>query len=197
MTYPSKINDTTVNYCVEMIMTQVLLLIERLGTWHGLSALIALSVLIFAMIFATLAQLSEVTGGYGILDFEMGYSVERVDEILGSYGSDGMALYRSIQLLDLINPAVYSLILAILVNLLWRGRGPKSVALLPVLGGIGDYLENITLFLIVRSYPVLNDDLIAVSSGLSYLKNALASVGGVALIAGVWVFAASKLRRTR
>lgn len=176
-------------------MAWIISIIERLGTWCGLSALVAVAIFVFALIFTKLAQITEITGGYGILDFELGYSVARVDEILGSYGPEGMALYRRIQLLDVINPAVYSLILACVAHLLWQGRGPRYIALLPLLGGVGDYLENMTLFLIVRAYPVLNAELIALSSSLSYLKNFLAGVGGMVLLAGVWVFVTSKMRR--
>jgi hypothetical protein len=176
-------------------MARIISIIEQLGTWRGLSVLVAVASLVFALIFTTLAQITEITGGYGILDFEVGYSVARVDEILGSYGAEGMALYRRIQLLDVINPAVYSLILACVAYLLWQGRGPRYIALIPLLGGVGDYLENVTLFLIVRSYPVLNAELITVSSSLSYLKNILAGVGGIVLLAGLWVFVVSKMRK--
>lgn len=166
-------------------MTGLLSLIERLATWRGLTLLILLYLLVFGAILMTVWQLSAASGGYGILDFDRGYTVDRVHEVLGSYGERGMVLYRRIQLLDLVNPALYALLLACLTHLLWRGAGPRWVALLPLLGGLGDYAENVTLFLIVSAYPDISTGLVALSSTLSLVKNGLLAVTVLALLAGV------------
>jgi len=164
--------------------------IERMATGRWLMFLFIAYSVVFGTILLTLNELASVSGGYGILDFERGYSSQRVMEILDSYGSEGMALSSRIQLLDMLNPALYSTIAAGLTYRLWVMRGPLWLAFVPYLAAVGDYLENITLFMITRSYPEVPDSLVAISSNLSLLKNGLIIVAfvplSVGLIAWLW-----------
>lgn len=177
-------------------MTRLLSLIEYIANLRGISILLVLYAAVFGMILFTLGQLSDVTGGYGILDFDHGYSFERVQEVLGSYGAKGMALNARIQILDLFNPALYSMIAATLTYLLWKGHGPKWLALLPVLGGLGDYMENVTLFLMARSYPDISEGLVSLSSTLSLVKNVLLPIAILPFLVGLiyWLFRVARAR---
>ncbi|MCK0141266.1 hypothetical protein [Aliiroseovarius sp. F20344] len=170
-------------------------LIARLATWRGLAALLVTYVVIFGAILITLGQLSTVSGGYGILDFDQGYTAERVAEVWGSYGEQGFALYRRIQFLDILNPALYSLIAAALTYILWKGRGVEWLCLAPLLGGIGDYAENVSLFLLARGYPKISEDLVAVSSTLSLIKNGLLILGLLPLVVGLALWCVKRLRK--
>lgn len=170
-------------------------LIARLATPRRIVILLLAYGVVFGAILLTLAQLVAVTGGIGILDFDVGYSPDRVAQVLGAYGEAGMALYRRIQILDLFNPALYSLIAAVFIHLLWRGRGPDWLCLLPFLGGIGDYAENATLFLLSRAYPTLHDGLVTLSSTLSLVKNAAMAVGMLPLLIGLVLWAFGALHR--
>ena len=141
--------------------------------------------IVFGLILVTVGQISDVSGGSGILDFEVGYSVETVAKILGSYGIEGLRLYQRVQMLDLLNPALYSLLLAGVSYLLWRGSGRERLAHLAFLGGLGDYLENVTLLLIVADFPEIDGSLIGISSALSLIKNGLLVVAVAPLVAGL------------
>lgn len=171
-------------------------LVSKFATRRGLTVLLVTYAVVFGTILLTLGQLSDVSGGYGILDFEQGYSPDRVNEILGSYGPGGMSLYNRIQILDVFNPALYSLVAAAFTYLLWRNRGPVWVCLMPLLGGLGDYAENVTLFLIARAFPQVPEGLVQLSSALSLIKNGLLLIGMVPLIIGVVLWALRKLRGT-
>ncbi|MGB0958803.1 MAG: hypothetical protein ACPGVK_01020 [Halocynthiibacter sp.] len=170
-------------------------MIDRLATTKAMLIIVALYAVVFGAILFTLSQLTVVSGGYGILDFDFGYDMARVDNVLGSYGSKGMALYGRIQILDLFNPALYSLIAAIFTRLVWRGQGPDWLCLVPLLGGFGDYAENITLFLMAHAYPDVSSKMVAVSSTLSFVKNGLIAVGVLVLLAGFALRMAQYLRR--
>lgn len=169
-------------------------LIDRLTNLRAILSLLVLYVAVFGSILFTLGQLTEVSGGYGILDFDRGYDLARVGEVFGSYGSDGMRLYGRIQLLDLLNPALYSLILAVITRLLWRDRGPDWLCLTPFLGGLGDYAENVTLFLMAQSYPDISTTLVSSSSTLSLIKNGLLPIAMLPLLAGLVMLAVRFLR---
>ena len=64
------------------------------------------------------------------------------------------------------------------------------MALVPLLGGLGDYLENITLFMMARAYPDNSDRLVSLSPTISLLKNGLLAVAVLSLFAGlaVWLW---------
>ena len=145
--------------------------LEKTSTKRGLLTLTALYTLVFSLIIKTLYQLTEVSGGNGILDFDRGYSRERVIEVFSSYGDTGMALYARIQALDLVNPAIYSLLFASLTFLLWRNRKAVWVVIIPLVAGLLDYIENLTLYLLAQSYPTISADLVSISSTLSIIKN--------------------------
>ena len=165
------------------LMSVVLSMLDRIASWRGISVLIVLYAIIFGGIVATLSQLTELSGGTGILDFDRGYSVDRVREVFDSYGENGLVLYRRIQLLDLFNPAIYALLFASIIYWLWKRRATVWVVLLPLAAGLLDYCENLTLLLLSRSYPVLSPQLVAISSTLSLVKNvALFGTIGVLLI---------------
>lgn len=79
---------------------------------RGFAILVTLYVVVFGTILLMLTKLTAQTGGIGILDFEVCYTTERVAEVFGSYGAGGMTLYARIQLLDVFNPAIYSVLFA-------------------------------------------------------------------------------------
>jgi hypothetical protein len=158
-------------------------LIQRLANWRAVGVLTVLYAVVFGAILITMGQLAELSGGMPILDFEPGYDMARVREVFTAYGPDGMRLYGRIQTLDLINPALYSLLAAALTRMLWQGR--PWVALLPLLAALGDYAENITLTLLARGFPELPEGLVAISSTLSLAKLALMALGLAPLLIGL------------
>ena len=176
-------------------MHYILSLVERLANWKGIGGLLAIYLVVFGTILFTLGRLGDVTGGYGILDFDRGYSADRVHEVLGSYGTEGMALNARIQILDLFNPALYSLILACLTFLFWNKRGQDWLVLVAFLGGLGDYMENVTLFLLALSYPDISEPLVRLSSTLSLIKNLLLPISALPLLVGVAVWLVSRTRK--
>lgn len=175
-------------------MAMLIGLINQLATKRGFIGLLIIYLVVFGTIVFILRQLVELTG-FGILDFDRGYSFARVHQVLGSYGAEGMALYFRIQLLDLLNPALYSLLAAALTAMVWRGTGPSWLVLFPLLAGLGDYLENITLLMITFRYPDISEGLVTTSSTLSLLKNGLLVVGLIPLIVGIALRVTGRMRR--
>lgn len=193
LTYALFLTDTTV-ILLGIAMTTIISFLDRLATRRGFAILVTLYVLVFGTIIVTLTKLTALTGGTGILDFDQGYSVERVRGVFDSYGAEGFALYGRIQLLDLFNPAIYSLIFASLIHLLWKDRGYRWVVVLPLAAGLLDYCENLTLYLLSSSYPEISFQLVTISSALSLIKNVVLSGAIAALLIGLFLWVRERLK---
>ena len=170
---------------LESAVKIIVSILARTSTKTGLLLLLALNILLFGLIASTIRKLMDVSGGIGILDFDRGYTRERVLEVFGSYGEAGMALYSRIQMLDLINPAVYSLLFSSLIFLLVRGSKLAWLAVIPLIAGSLDYLENLTLYLLAKSFPDIPTKLVSISSSLSIIKNAVLFGAVLAFIIGI------------
>lgn len=193
LTYALFLTDTTV-ILLGIAMTTIISFLDRLATRRGFAILVALYVLVFGTIIVTLTKLTALTGGTGILDFDQGYSVERVREVFDSYGVEGFALYGRIQLLDLFNPAIYSLIFASLIHLLWKDQKYRWMVVLPLAAGLLDYCENLTLYLLSSSYPEISFQLVTVSSALSLIKNIILFGAIAALLIGLFLWVRERLK---
>ena len=161
-------------------------IIERLIRWTSrptiLICLVALQIVVYAGIAFNLTQLSEVSGGSGILDFEFGYSADFVRSTLASYGSAGFGFYRNIQLLDLVNPALYSTLLASIISILIRNHPRRWPVIIPFIAGALDYVENGFLYFFATMFPNVPENLVPIASGLSVSKRAAIVLTVIALI---------------
>jgi len=141
--------------------------------------------------------LTNLTGGIGILDFDRGYDKLRVMDVLNSYGPEGMSLYARIQILDLINPALYTILLAAILYILWQRRSMILVVIPALFAGGLDYSENFTLFLLVQSYPEIPELLILISSSLSIAKNIAMLIAVITLLIGMVIWTRARFSKTR
>ena len=161
--------------------------LEKTSGRKGLIILGVSSALIFGLIWALIIKLMTLTGGTGILDFEIGYTPEKVQAVLGRYGTEGMALYRKIQWLDLINPVLYGLLMA---SILYRLYPPQEswsrLVLLPLAAALLDYAENGVLFILATDYPDISTQWVGVGAVLSLLKNAVLFLATMVLLVGAW-----------
>lgn len=171
-------------------MTRLMSLLERSATIRGFAIVFGLYLIVFGVIQVTLSKLITITNGIGILDFEFGYTKQKALEFLGSYGAEGMVLYQNIQLLDILNPAIYSWFFAMMLFLLLRETRLAWTVVLPLLVGAFDYAENAVLFLMARNYPDISEITVSISSGLGITKYLLMIASMAAIFIGIvfWVW---------
>lgn len=161
-------------------------ILEKCTSRTGLIMLGVGFALVFGLIWMLIIKLMALTGGIGILDFEIGYTPEKVQTVLGSYGAEGMALYRKIQWLDLINPMLYGWLMAAVMYRLYPQKPLAWLTLLPLLAALLDYAENAILFILAADYPDISAQSVATGSAISLMKNAVLSLTTLALIIGGW-----------
>jgi hypothetical protein len=137
------------------------------------------------------AQLHEMTGGVGILDLERGYSPERAYEILTAQGEAGRAFYlRSIIPLDFVFPLTYTLFFltasTYIVHRLFPEPSPlRMLGLLPLVAGLADYAENVTIMVLLLRYPTRLSIVATVANALTMAKGLLIVVSMFLLVAGL------------
>lgn len=161
--------------------------LDRTTTKLGFSLLIALFLIVMGSVIYAVSHVQQISGN-GILDFELGHTSERVQEILGSYGEDGMRWYRRVQLLDIFNPLFYTLVFMSVIHLLVRQTRHAWLVILPMFVGLLDYIENIFLFGFVRGFPNIDPGNVAIANILSFIKRGaiLIAIAGLVLAIIFW-----------
>jgi hypothetical protein len=90
-------------------------------------------------------------------DLRFGYRTDEVYRLIERYGSSGRAHWRRLLLLDMVFPAVYAALFALLLLRLagWAHADAawRAAAAAPVLAGASDYAENVLLLKVLRAWP--------------------------------------------
>lgn len=167
-------------------MNHLYSLLEQSTTRKGFVLVLVLLALVGGTIGYTVAQIMAVSG-QGILDFEFGHSVGRINEVLGAYGGEGKALYHRVQLLDLLNPLIYSWFTAMLLHLLVRGSRWSWLVVLALLPGLFDYAENYYLYQFLVTHPEVDAGQVHTANILSLVKQ-----GAFGLTVAAFVFAGAQ-----
>jgi len=132
------------------------------------------------MILITLASLQEMSGGIPVFDMMLaGYDIQYAHSLLTVLGVDGIDYYLWRQIpLDLIYPALFGISFFLLAT--WLAgklngfqRVLRLTALVAVAAGVYDYIENIFIVLMLRSFPELPDTLVGAASIATIFKSGL------------------------
>jgi hypothetical protein len=185
--------------------------------WHKLSAwlhkistgpvtLAALAVFIVFTALALPAQAAEMarsTHGAGSPDTSFLYSPGDLYQLAKAYGPDGRAAYIRIRFtFDLLWPVLYTLFLATSTSWLLRRvfpppSKPQALNLVPVLGVLFDYIENICAALVMGRYPASTPVVDVLAPVSTFLKWVFIGGSFVLLLAllGIWLWRWAGIRR--
>jgi hypothetical protein len=140
-----------------------------------------------ALPFST-PTIEEHSGGIPILDMRMSYTPEEVYQLFSALGIAGRQAYRTLHLVpDILFPISYALLFAFtvawfLVRLLPLDHPLQWLILIPLISGLADILENLSLVVSGLVYPNRIDWLAQVASLLTKIKFGLMPIGLVFLI---------------
>lgn len=154
----------------------------------ALMAVIPFNALIFPLL---MRQITAQSVSIGMLDVTLGYLPQSALQSVEAYGASGRTWYLITQwTADLLYPIAYTFLFSLLLASLYlRSFLPDSpfqnLRWAPI-GMMGfDYLENITISLLMIYYPNSPLSLAVIASFASLLKWVLAATSGIALIAGL------------
>ncbi|MEM7441558.1 MAG: hypothetical protein AAF393_18405 [Pseudomonadota bacterium] len=117
-----------------------------------------------------------------ILDMEFGYSIDRVNEILGAYSPEAWARYEIIQIADIIHPAVYASLIGALIWVMADGERWRWLALLALATALFDWGENVMIWRMTSANLPVDAVTAEMSNVLSILKHSLLALTFVALL---------------
>lgn len=119
-----------------------------------------------------------------------GYSHSQAMTLLESLGPAGRGAYLFPQLaLDFVYPGLFAICFSLM--LIWvyskRVRSDSKflyLAILPALGGLFDYVENILIIRMITTFPDVTEGLVSVASGATLLKSAFSTASFLVLFLG-------------
>jgi hypothetical protein len=178
--------------------------VQWLASWQILAITGIAFAAFAAVLFATSLPFSipEVTAlcGSAPPDVRPYTSGEELGQFLLDCGASGRDAYRNLQLADLLYPAVSGLFLAsALAMTLTRIGGPGSrivaLAVLPLIGGAFDYVENAASWVALVSFPLAATPGHALLGVASAAKQAASWAGWLVLLAALGYLLARAARR--
>lgn len=152
------------------------------------------------MLTITIPKVISFSGGMKLLDMmPTGYSVEYVNALLSALGEKGRNAYLFNQLpVDMIYPFLFGvsscLILAYFLNKLGKFESRLFYfCFLPLFSGLFDYLENIGIIAMLKSYPDNPVILSQITNIFSVMKSSFTTFYFIVLIIFLIVFGMNKL----
>ena len=138
--------------------------------------------------------IAEHSGGVPILDMRLSFSPDDAYELFSALGKEGRRAYLLLHLLpDMLFPIGYALVFAFisawfLVRLFPLDHHLQWMILIPLVSGLADLMENLSLVVCNLAYPGRIDWLVQLARVLNNVKFGLLPVGAVLLsvIVVIW-----------
>jgi hypothetical protein len=178
-------------------------LLESIEKWSSTRNLVVMIVASFivVMVMGILTQtwVYEVYGEATMPDTRLGYSFGEISDVFDTLGQEGLYVWAQVHMLDFLFPLTYMFAMAFGMNLELMKLYPenlnaKKLVLIPLLGGIADYVENILVLTQIATYPTLSEVVIMIASGITTLKWILLGLGFVIIFVLIPVVVYRKLR---
>ena len=172
------------------------------------SGWVALSAVLVFILF-TILVLPGQTGNsseseqVGSPDLSMYYSAGDLYEMAEGYGQSGRDAYVYARFtFDLVWPLVYTFFLLTAISWIYQRVIPgdsrwRLINLLPVLGMLGDYLENISTSIVMWRYPQLTPVVDWMAGIFTFTKWLLISGSFIALLVGIVLLGWQFIRKDR
>lgn len=164
--------------------------------------LVILTMLVYLlMLLYTIPKVQSYAPGMILFDLSpSGYSYQHAVSLLESLGEAGRNIYLFQQIpADFIYPGLFAVSYSLMLTWLFAksfeaGSKIFYLALIPVMGGCFDYLENICIILMLNSFPDLSQRLVEVASTFTVLKSIFTTLFFVLLIVGIISFVITKIK---
>jgi len=155
------------------------------------------------MLTVTIPKTMGFSNGTKLLDMmPTGYDLNYVTKLFSTLGENGRETYLRNQIpVDMIYPLLfgltYCLLLAYFLNKLNKLNSRYTyLCLIPIIAGIADYLENLGIIIMLKSYPELKETTVDVTNTFSVIKSISTSIFFITLIVILIILGIKALRKT-
>lgn len=174
-------------------MDKVVGLLKKRASGRLVSGLFTATMAVYlTMLLYTIPAVERFAPGKALFDLSpAGYTYEYAASLLEALGPEGRGIYLYRQLpVDFIYPGLFAISYSLLLTWVFgKGYAPDSkifyLSVIPFFGSLFDYLENICIIQMIRSYPALPHGLVNVSGTFTILKSAFTTAFFVLLLVGV------------
>jgi hypothetical protein len=138
------------------------------------------------MSIATQTLVYEIYGDFTMPDMRFGYTFTEIQAAFTSIGAEGLRMWAIAHSPDFIFPLAYSfsMMFGIMMELNSLGKNSgvlRKTALLPLLGGIADYVENTLILTQIAVFPNLSELVIIIASVTTIIKWAFLILGFIVI----------------
>ena len=147
------------------------------------------------MIFFSIPAVVSFAPGLVLFDMSpTGYTYQNAVDLLSALGPEGRSIYLSRQLpLDFLYPGLFAITYSLLlVWLLLKSLSHQSkifyVAMVPILAGLCDYIENIFIIVMINSFPDLSSNIVGTASLFTIMKSSFTSIFFILLLWAVFMY---------
>lgn len=166
---------------------------QNLASGRRVFVLFLLTMLVYTtMLTYTIPMVESYAPNLALFDLSpTGYSYEHATSLLQELGPEGRQIYLTRQLpLDFIYPGLFAVSYTLLLFWLFSKEfkddsGVFYFAFIPVLGGFFDYLENICIIIMLKTFPTTSTTLVKISSTFTLLKGIFTTLFFILLLIGV------------
>jgi hypothetical protein len=130
------------------------------------------------MLLVTIPRVQHYAPDTALFDLSpAGYTHVQALTLLQSLGPEGRDAYLFPQLaLDFVYPGLFAICYSLMLIRVYAKRFQaqsklRYLALLPAFGGLCDYVENILIIRMIRTFPDVTETLVSVASGFTLLKS--------------------------
>jgi len=185
-------------------MDKLIINIEKNISGKKVFGLFILTNLVYAfMLLVTIPNTMKFSKGMQLLDMmPTGYDLDYVNKLFITLGENGRHFYLTNQIpVDMVYPLLfgltYSILLAYFLNKINKLKSPFSyLSLLPIIAGIADYLENIGIITMLKSYPDFTETAVNTTRLFSVIKSISTSIFFIILIVIIILLGIKLLKKT-
>ena len=164
--------------------------IAKNSSGKKVALLFVITNLIYAfMLLVTIPKTVAYSGGMKLLDMmPQGYDSDYVNELFNKLGKEGRDVYLFNQIpVDMIYPLLFALTYSLLIAYFLKKLDKLNTSffflcLIPIIGGIADYLENIGIITMLNNYPDLSVVHVSTTNIFSIIKSVSTTLFFIVLI---------------
>ncbi len=180
-------------------------IIEKNISGKKVLVLFILTNLVYAfMLMVTIPKTMVFSNEMKLLDMmPTGYDYNYVSNLFSTLGEKGREMYLTNQIpVDMVYPLLfgisYCLVIAYFLKKINKLNSPFfHLCLLPIIAGIADYLENIGIIIMLKTYPDFTENTAIATSMFSVIKSISTSIFFIALIVILIVLGINFFKKTQ